>query len=88
MVREARGEKFGDGTSRILLDESFRVCINGTERVCIRGSAWEPRLLLGSEVSIAALIEDLFRLCRDVRLSSKGFMSGGNLEIFRKMTVR
>lgn len=37
---------------------------------------------------VAWLREDLFRLCLDVRLSSKGFMSGGSLEIFLKMTVR
>ncbi len=32
--------------------------------------------------------EDLLRLWRDVRLSSRGFMSGGSLAILRKMTAR
>ena len=32
--------------------------------------------------------EDLFRLCLEVRLSSRGFISGGSCEILRKMTPR
>ena len=32
--------------------------------------------------------EDLLRLCLEVRLSSSGFMSGGNCDIFRKITPR
>ena len=32
--------------------------------------------------------EDLLRLWRAVRLSSRGFMSGGRLEILRKMRAK
>ena len=32
--------------------------------------------------------EDLLRLCLEVRLSSKGFISGGSCEILRKITPR
>lgn len=32
--------------------------------------------------------DDLLRLWREVRFSSKGFMSGGRFEIWRKMTAR
>ncbi len=32
-------------------------------------------------------IEDLFRLWREVRLSSRGFISGGSLVILRKVTA-
>lgn len=74
-------------------DESFRVCINGTDRAGgIKGSSTrESRLEL-----IAVLVwlvrlssnSDLFRLCLEVRLSSKGFMSGGRRDIFRKRTAR
>ena len=32
--------------------------------------------------------DDLLRLCRDVKLSSKGFISGGSLDILRKMIPR
>jgi len=32
--------------------------------------------------------EDLLRLCREVRLSSRGFMSGGSLVILRNVTAR
>ncbi len=32
--------------------------------------------------------EDLLRLCLEVRLSSRGFISGGSCEILRKITPR
>ncbi len=37
---------------------------------------------------VAREMEDLERLCRDVRLSSNGFMSGGSFVILRKVTAR
>ena len=37
---------------------------------------------------VAVDIEDLFRLWREVRLSSNGFMSGGMFAILWKVTAR
>ncbi len=37
---------------------------------------------------VAVDIEDLFRLWREVRLSSKGFISGGMFAILWKVTAR
>ena len=37
---------------------------------------------------VATDMEDLLRLCREVRLSSRGFMSGGSLAILRKTMAR
>lgn len=37
---------------------------------------------------VAIEMEDLLRLWREVRLSSRGFMSGGSLVILRKVTAR
>ena len=74
--------------------ESLRVCMNGTVRGGeMRGSStWDSRLLFAVAV-VAWLIrlsrsEDLLRLCRDVKLSSRGFISGGSLDILRKVTPR
>lgn len=89
-VRDARGLEFGYGISA---SDSVRVCIKGTVRGGDIGgsSALEPRFV--AVTSVIWLIrlstrDDLFRLWRDVRLSSSGFISGGNLEIFRKMVAR
>ena len=75
--------------------ELVRVCINGTVRGGgIRGSSTPDSLLLVAVVIVAMLVrlstmEDLLRLwTREVRLSSKGFMSGGILEILRKIIAR
>lgn len=37
---------------------------------------------------LTVVTEDLLRLCLDVRLSSNGFISGGNFVIFLKVTAR
>ena len=70
------------------------MCMKGTLRGGeMRGSeAWES--LFGLVVDVVAWLlrlsssEDLLRLWRDVRLSSRGFMSGGRLEILRKIRAR
>lgn len=41
-----------------------------------------------SEIVVVVDIEDLLRLCRDVRLSSNGFMSGGRFVIFLNVIAR
>lgn len=74
-------------------DDSFRVCMNGTDRAGdIKGSsARESRLELIAVLAWLVRLSsssDLLRLCRDVKLSSNGFMSGGRLDILRKMTAR
>lgn len=74
-------------------DESFRVCMNGTDRADeIKGSSTRESLfkLIAVLVWLVRLssISDLFRLCLEVRLSSKGFISGGRRDIFRKRTAR
>ena len=76
------------------IEGTYRVCMKGTFRTGdISGSsALDSR----SVEDVAAVIwltrlsssEDLLRLCRDVRLSSKGFISGGSLEILRNITPR
>lgn len=74
-------------------DDSFRVCINGTERTGdIRGSSareWplEPVSVLTWLVRLSSN-SDLLRLCLEVRFSSRGFMSGGRFDIFRNRTAR
>lgn len=71
--------------------------INGTARTGeINGSsALELRLLFGLVVPLVWLwrfsslkIEDLLRLCREVKLSSRGFISGGSFEILLKRKAR
>lgn len=76
--------------------DSVRVCMNGTLRGgAIRGSSTaDARFEFGELDAVVAWLkrfsemEDLFRLCREVRLSSRGFMSGGSLAILRKMIAR
>lgn len=76
--------------------ESFRVCMNGTLRTGeISGSSAlvESRLdvvVVVIEVLLIRLsvVSDRLCLCLEVRLSSRGFMSGGSREIWRKMTQR
>lgn len=77
--------------------ESFRVCMNGTLRTGeISGSSAlvESRLDVVVVVVIEVLlfrlsvISDRLCLCLEVKLSSRGFMSGGSREIWRKMTPR
>lgn len=41
-----------------------------------------------SDTVVPVEMEDLLRLCRDVRLSSRGFISGGSLVILRNVTAR
>lgn len=77
----------------ISTDESFRVCMNGTDRAgeikgsSTRESRFEPVAVLVWLVRLSSKL-DLFLLCLEVRLSSKGFMSGGRRDIFRKRTAR
>ena len=72
--------------------ESFRVCMNGTVGWAIKGSSALDSRYLSVDVEFWLIPlsrrEDLWRLCRDVKLSSKGFISGGSLDILRKMTPR
>lgn len=89
-MREALGVDCGCGISS---NDSFRVWRNGTVRggAIRESSAFELRFV--AVVAVFWLMrlstrEDLLRLWRDVRLSSSGFMSGGSLEILRKMTAR
>ena len=80
--------KFGLGTLLILVCESLRVCIKGTLRVGeINGSSiFDSRL---DETTVVAwLMSDFLCLCRDVRLSSRGFMSGGSRAILRNIAAR
>ena len=66
--------------------------VGGRERSSY--AATELRLLSrGAEIRFSDTVvvvemEDLLRLCRDVRLSSSGFISGGSLVIFRNVTAR
>jgi hypothetical protein len=48
----------------------------------------ETRFSAADVKVVVVEIDDLLRLCRDVRLSSRGFISGGKLVIFRKVTAR
>ena len=48
----------------------------------------ESRFSLSDSTVVAIDIEDLLRLWREVRLSSKGFISGGMFEILWKVTAR
>ena len=70
------------------------MCMNGTLRGGeIRGSEARESLFGLVVDAVAWLLrlsrrEDLLRLWRDVRLSSRGFISGGRLEILRKMRAR
>lgn len=68
------------------------MCRNGTVRggEMSESSALELRFVVVAVVPLVRLSssDDLLRLWREVRLSSKGFMSGGRLEIWRKMTAR
>jgi len=70
------------------------VCMKGTLRGGeIRGSEAREALFGLVVDAVAWLLRlsrrgDLFRLWRDVRLSSRGFKSGGRLEILRKMRAR
>ena len=69
--------------------ESLRVCRNGTVRGGSMSGAERCEscfVMLTSESTVD--IEDLLRLCRDVRLSSRGFMSGGSFEILRNKVAR
>jgi hypothetical protein len=89
-VRDARGLDSGRGTSA---NDSVRVCKKGIVRGGdISGSSdLELRFVVAASVIWLmrfSMRDDLFRLWRDVRLSSSGFMSGGSLEIFRKMIAR
>lgn len=78
--------------------DCVRVWKNGIVGGRLRSSyaAPEARLLSkGREIRFSEYVEDmavetedLLRLCRVVRLSSSGFMSGGNLVIFRNVTAR
>jgi len=79
----------------ILSCEAFRVCMKGT----VRGGDMSGSSAFGSSFWLFAVavvawlirlsrIEDLLRLCLDVRLSSRGFMSGGSWAILRKITPR
>lgn len=74
-------------------EDSLRVCMNGTERTGeIRGSSTrESRFELVAVLAWLVRLSrssDLLRLCLEVRLSSRGFMSGGRFEIFRKRTAK
>lgn len=76
--------------------DPVRVCMNGIEGgresvsydapdLCLLSRGVESRF---SAMVVAVETEDLLRECREVRLSSRGFMSGGNLVIFRNITAR
>ena len=66
--------------------------MNGMVGEAIRGSLVLASGILSVEVEFGfdrlSRRDDLLRLCRDVKLSSNGFMSGGSLDILRKMTPR
>ena len=66
--------------------------MNGIVGEAIRGSLVVASgiLLVDVEIWLDRLSrrDDLLRLCRDVKLSSNGFISGGSLDILRKMTPR
>ena len=66
--------------------------MNGMVGEAIRGSLVLASGILSVDVEIWLNLlsrrDDLLRLCRDVRLSSNGFISGGSLDILRKMTPR
>lgn len=68
------------------------MCKKGMVGEAIRGSSAFESWTLSVEVDVwvkrLSRRDDLLRLCREVKLSSKGFMSGGSLEILRKMTPR
>ncbi len=94
-VRDSLGLLFGCGTFIMFSCELLRVCMKGTVRGGeINGSsAFESSFWLFAVAVVAWPMrfsrgEDLLRLCLDVRLSSRGFMSGGSWAIFRKMTPR
>jgi hypothetical protein len=61
------------------VDDSVRVCMNGMVRGGLINGAerCESRAFTESAIDI----EDLLRLCREVKLSSSGFRSGGSLAI-------
>lgn len=89
-VPGARGLEFGWGISA---NESARVCRKGIVRGGDIGEPSDLEFRFEAVPSVSWLMrfstrDDLFRLCRDVRLSSSGFMSGGSLEIFRKIIAR
>lgn len=74
-------------------EDSLRVCMKGTDRTGdISGSS--TRVSRFELVAVSAWLlrssrsSDLLRLCLEVRLSSRGFMSGGSFEIFRNKTAR
>ena len=66
--------------------------MNGMVGEAIRGSLmfFSETLSVDGEIWLDRLSrrDDLLRLCRDVKLSSSGFISGGSLDILRKMTPR
>ena len=61
------------------------MCANGTARDGLMRGVAEERLL-GSVRAVD--IEDLFRLCLAVRLSSRGFISAGSLDILRNVRAK
>ena len=66
--------------------------MNGMVGEAIRGSLVLVSGILSVDVEIwldrLSRRDDLLRLCRDVKLSSNGFISGGSLDILRKRTPR
>ena len=76
----------------MLEQESPRVRMNGMVGDAIKGSSVLDSGILSVDVKIwlnrLSSRDDLLRLCREVKLSSKGFISGGSLDILRKMTPR
>lgn len=68
------------------------MCINGMVGEAIEGSSTLDSWSLSVDVEIwlerLSRRDDLLRLCRDVKFSSKGFISGGSLDILRKVTPR
>ena len=66
--------------------------MNGMVGEAIRGSFVVDSGILSVDVEVwldrLSRRDDLLRLCRDVKLSSNGFISRGSLDILRKMTPR
>jgi len=56
--------------------------------LCLLSKGVESLFSFSENAVVAIDIEDLLRLWREVRLSSRGFISGGMLEILWKVMAR